>query len=238
MYVEIEALTKIIDKNKVLDKVSLKMDKGKIYGIKGKNGSGKTMLLRAVCGLIKPTEGLVKVGEKQIGKDVTFPDSVGVLIENPGFIPSLSGYDNLKMLADIKRLIGKEEIEAVMEKVGLEKSCFKKKYKTYSLGMKQKLGIAAAIMEKPELILLDEPTNALDEESVRKLLDILKIEKKIINLKKKKSPCRTRVVPTTYPNVFAVPSMYSAYPVRVLLYRYAYLHPVLVQHHFWSTRAS
>jgi hypothetical protein len=153
------------------------MDKGKIYGIKGKNGSGKTMLLRAVCGLIKPTEGLVRVSGKQIGKDVTFPDSVGVLIENPGFIPSLSGYDNLKMLADIKGLIGKEEIEAAMEKVGLEKACFKKKYKTYSLGMKQKLGIAAAIMESPELILLDEPTNALDEESVRKLLDILKEEK-------------------------------------------------------------
>ena len=135
------------------------------------------MLLRAICGLIKPTEGLVRVSGKQIGKDVTFPDSVGVLIENPGFIPSLSGYDNLKMLADIKGLIGKEEIEEAMEKVGLEKSCFKKKYKTYSLGMKQKLGIAAAIMEKPELILLDEPTNALDEESVRKLLDILKEEK-------------------------------------------------------------
>ena len=117
MYVEIEALTKIIDKNKVLDDVSLAMDKGKIYGIKGKNGSGKTMLLRAICGLIKPTEGLVRVSGKQIGKDVTFPDSVGVLIENPGFIPSLSGYDNLKMLADIKGLIGKEEIEAVMEKV-------------------------------------------------------------------------------------------------------------------------
>ena len=177
MYVEIEALTKIIDKNKVLDDVSLEMDKGKIYGIKGKNGSGKTMLLRAICGLIKPTEGLVRVSGKQIGKDVTFPDSVGVLIENPGFIPSLSGYDNLKMLADIKGLIGKEEIEAVMERVGLEKSCSKKKYKTYSLGMKQKLGIAAAIMESPELILLDEPTNALDEESVRKLLDILKEEK-------------------------------------------------------------
>ena len=87
MYVEIEALTKIIDKNKVLDDVSLEMDKGKIYGIKGKNGSGKTMLLRAICGLIKPTEGLVRVSGKQIGKDVTFPESVGVLIENPGFIP-------------------------------------------------------------------------------------------------------------------------------------------------------
>ena len=139
MYVEIEALTKIIDKNKVLDDVSLAMEKGKIYGIKGKNGSGKTMLLRTICGLIKPTEGVVRVSGKQIGK---------------------------------------EEIEAVMEKVGLEKSCFKKKYKTYSLGMKQKLGIAVAIMESPELILLDEPTNALDEESVRKLLDILKEEKK------------------------------------------------------------
>jgi hypothetical protein len=177
MYIEIDDLTKVIDKHKVLDKVSIKLEKGKIYGIKGKNGSGKTMLLRAICGLIKPTEGEVRVGEKVIGKDAAFPESVGVLIENPGFIPSFSGYENLKMLADIKKLIGKEDIEAVMEKVGLEKACFKKKYRTYSLGMKQKLGIAAAIMEKPDLILLDEPTNALDEESVRKLLDILREEK-------------------------------------------------------------
>ena len=177
MYIEIDDLTKVIDKHKVLDKVSIKLDKGKIYGIKGKNGSGKTMLLRAICGLIKPTEGEVRVGDKVIGKDATFPESVGVLIENPGFIPSFSGYENLKMLADIRKLIGKEDIEAVMEKVGLEKACFKKKYRTYSLGMKQMLGIAAAIMEKPDLILLDEPTNALDEESVRKLLDILREEK-------------------------------------------------------------
>lgn len=177
MYIEIDDLTKVIDKHKVLDKVSIKLEKGKIYGIKGKNGSGKTMLLRAICGLIKPTEGEVRVGEKVIGKDAAFPGSVGVLIENPGFIPSFSGYENLKMLADIKKLIGKEDIEAVMEKVGLEKACFKKKYRTYSLGMKQMLGIAAAIMEKPDLILLDEPTNALDEESVRKLLDILREEK-------------------------------------------------------------
>ena len=177
MYIEIDDLTKVIDKHKVLDKVSIKLEKGKIYGIKGKNGSGKTMLLRAICGLIKPTEGEVRVGEKVIGKDAAFHESVGVLIENPGFIPSFSGYENLKMLADIKKLIGKEDIEAVMEKVGLEKACFKKKYRTYSLGMKQMLGIAAAIMEKPDLILLDEPTNALDEESVRKLLDILREEK-------------------------------------------------------------
>lgn len=177
MYIEIDDLTKVIDKHKVLDKVSIKLEKGKIYGIKGKNGSGKTMLLRAICGLIKPTEGEVRVGDKVIGKDAAFPESVGVLIENPGFIPSFSGYENLKMLADIKKLIGKEDIEAVMEKVGLEKACFKKKYRTYSLGMKQMLGIAAAIMEKPDLILLDEPTNALDEESVRKLLDILREEK-------------------------------------------------------------
>ena len=177
MYIEIDDLTKVIDKHKVLDKVSIKLEKGKIYGIKGKNGSGKTMLLRAICGLIKPTEGEVRVGEKVIGKDAAFPESVGVLIETPGFIPSFSGYENLKMLADIKKLIGKEDIEAVMEKVGLEKACFKKKYRTYSLGMKQMLGIAAAIMEKPDLILLDEPTNALDEESVRKLLDILREEK-------------------------------------------------------------
>lgn len=178
MYVEIDSLTKIIDKHKVLDRVSLRLEKGKIYGIKGKNGSGKTMLLRAICGLIKPTEGSIKVGNKLIGKDITFPESVGVLIEKPGFIASLSGYNNLKMLADIKKLIGKHEIETVMKEVGIERVNFSKKYKTYSLGMKQKLGIAAVIMEKPELMLLDEPTNALDEESVSRLIDILKEEKK------------------------------------------------------------
>ncbi|NLL72918.1 MAG: ATP-binding cassette domain-containing protein [Clostridiales bacterium] len=177
MYIEIDSLTKIIGGQKVLQDINLQLKKGVIYGIKGKNGSGKTMLLRSICGLIKPTEGTVKIDGKLLGKDLTFPHSVGVLIENPGFIVNLSGYDNLKMLADIKGEIGKTEIEEVMEQVGLNRNDFRKKYKTYSLGMKQKLGIAAAVMEHPDLILLDEPTNALDEESVNRVIALLKKEK-------------------------------------------------------------
>lgn len=177
MYLDIRNLIKTIDGGQVLNDISVGMDKGLIYGIKGKNGSGKTMLLRAICGLIKPTKGMVIIDGKLIGKDITFPQSVGVLIEHPGFIANLSGYDNLKLLADIKGIIGRIEIEEVMDRVGLERSSFKKKYRTYSLGMKQKLGIAAAIMEQPDLILLDEPTNALDEESVIRLASILQEEK-------------------------------------------------------------
>lgn len=177
MYIEVENFTKTIDHQQVLDNVTIGMEKGNIYGIKGKNGSGKTMLLRAICGLIKPTRGSVKVDGKLLGKDITFPHSVGALIEHPGFIANLSGYDNLKMLADIKGNIGKTEIEAIMERLGLEPESFKKKYRKYSLGMKQKLGIAAAVMEHPDLILLDEPTNALDEESVNKMVSLLQEEK-------------------------------------------------------------
>lgn len=177
MYIEIENLTKVIGTQEILKDITVGMEKGMIYGIRGKNGSGKTMLLRAICGLIKPTKGSVKIDGSLLGKDITFPKSVGVLIESPGFISSLSGYENLKMLADIKGIIGKREIEEVMEKVGLERETFKKKYRTYSLGMKQKLGIAAAVMEGPDLILLDEPTNALDEESVRRVVTLLQEEK-------------------------------------------------------------
>lgn len=177
MYLEIENFTKIIDGQKVLKDITISMNKGMIYRIKGKNGSGKTMLLRGISGLIKPTKGRVIVDGDVLGVDISFPKSIGILIEQAGFIPSISGYDNLKMLGDIKGLVGKDEIEQTMEDVGLERSTFKKKYKAYSLGMKQKLGIAAAIMEKPDLILLDEPTNALDKESVNKVVALLQKEK-------------------------------------------------------------
>ena len=177
MYLVIENLTKIIDGQEILKDIRISMEKGMIYGVKGKNGSGKTMLLRAISGLIKPTKGRVIVDGDILGEDISFPKSIGILIEQAGFIPNISGYENLKMLADIRGLISKDEIEQTMVDVGLEKSCFKKKYKTYSLGMKQKIGIAAAIMEKPDVILLDEPTNALDEESVNKVVELLRKEK-------------------------------------------------------------
>ena len=150
--------------------------KGNVYGIRGINGSGKTMLFRAICGLINPTEGQITIDKKILHKDVSFPESIGVLIENPGFLPSYTGRYNLKLLADIKNIINYEKIDETLNLVGLDCND-KRKYKQYSLGMKQKLGIAQALMEDPELILLDEPTNALDEKSVENILSIIEKEK-------------------------------------------------------------
>lgn len=176
MYVEVKKATKMIDKITILDSVSMQLDKGKIYGLKGKNGSGKTMLIKAICGLIRLNQGEIVVDGITLGRNREFPPSVGALIETPGFIENYSGYKNLKLLADIKGMIGEMEIRAVMEELGLNPD-EKKRVKKYSLGMKQKLGIAAAIMEHPDLILLDEPTNALDAESVKRLNELLKREK-------------------------------------------------------------
>jgi len=176
VYLELEQVSKRIKGDTVLDNISISMQRGKIYGIRGINGSGKTMLLRAICGLIHTTQGTVKIDGQVIGKDCDFPKSVGALIENPGFIETYSGYQNLKSLADIKGEIGKERIVEILELVGLD-PLNKKKVKKYSLGMKQKLGIAAALMERPDLIILDEPTNALDEQSVKNLRKLLLSEK-------------------------------------------------------------
>ncbi len=173
MNIEVENLTKIISKNTVLNNINIKMEQGKIYGLKGKNGSGKTMLMRAICGLIIPTEGRIIIDGKVLGKDISFPESIGALIESPGFISNYSGYKNLKILAEIQGKIEKEKIKQTISLVGLDPED-NKKFKKYSLGMKQKLGIAAAIMEEPEIIILDEPTNALDENSIKKLGGILR----------------------------------------------------------------
>lgn len=182
MKIEINNVWKKIGQTEVLKDINLEFEGGKIYGLRGKNGSGKTMLMRAICGLINVTKGEIVINGKKLGKDMSFPDSVGVLIENPAFIDSFSGYRNLKALADINHIIGEEEIKNVIKLVGLDPNN-KKKYKTYSLGMKQRLGIAAAIMEKPEIILLDEPINALDEngvEEIREILFNLRSEERII----------------------------------------------------------
>lgn len=175
-YIKIKNLSKKIKKNVVLDHINLKLDKGKIYGFRGINGSGKTMLFRAICGLITPTEGEIIIDNKKLHKDISFPESIGILIENPGFLPNYSGKQNLKLLADIKDIITSEDIDKIITLVGLDPND-SRKYKQYSLGMKQKLGIAQALMEDPDLILLDEPTNALDEDSVRNVLDIIEKEK-------------------------------------------------------------
>lgn len=165
MEIEVRNLTKIISGNLILDNINIKMTRGKIYGLKGKNGSGKTMLMRAICGLILPTEGEVIIDGQVLGKDISFPNSLGALIESPGFISNYSGFKNLKILSEIQDKIDDNKINEVLAMVGLDPK-EKKKFKKYSLGMKQKLGIAAAIMEEPEIIILDEPTNALDESSV------------------------------------------------------------------------
>lgn len=165
MEIEVRNLTKRISGNLILDNINIKMTGGKIYGLKGKNGSGKTMLMRAICGLILPTEGQVIIDGQVLGKDISFPNSLGALIESPGFISNYSGFKNLKILSEIQGKIDDNKINEVLTMVGLDPK-EKKKFKKYSLGMKQKLGIAAAIMEEPEIIILDEPTNALDESSV------------------------------------------------------------------------
>jgi len=159
-YIELKNVTKEINGNLILSNINLNLDRGKIYGIKGKNGSGKTMLFRAICGFIR-TDGSVIVDGKAIGKDGSYPDSIGVLLENPGF-------KNLKYLAEINNKINDNDITNILKEVGLDPT-EKKSFRKYSLGMKQKLGIAQAIMENPDVVILDEPTNALDEESVKKI---------------------------------------------------------------------
>ncbi len=177
MYIEIKDYTKTIKDATVLKDVNLRFESGIVYGLKGKNGSGKTMLMRAIAGLIKPTSGSVDINGKVLGKDMSFPESIGVLIENPAFLPGCTGFENLEILASIQKRIGKEDIEETLEAVGLEPHD-KRKYKKYSLGMKQKLGIAAAVMEHPDIIILDEPINAIDEDGVNRVEAILEKEKK------------------------------------------------------------
>lgn len=172
MYLEIKNICKTIGSAEILKHINLEMERGKIYGLRGKNGSGKTMLMRTICGLILPTEGEIVIDGETLGKDISFPRSIGALIENPGFIADYSGMKNLEVLASIQNHIKKEEIAACMEELGLDPND-KKKFKKYSLGMKQKLGIIAAVMENPDIIVLDEPLNALDEKTVNTVKEIL-----------------------------------------------------------------
>lgn len=177
MKINIDNISKSFDKGLVLNNINLYFESGKVYGLKGRNGSGKTMLLRAISGLILPDKGTIKIDDKILGDDLSFPPSVGVLIENPGYIPELSGKENLRNIADIKSVVSDKEINEIMKYFDLEPES-KKSVKKYSLGMKQKLGLCMAFMEDPELVLLDEPMNALDEKAVNDLKDlILKKEK-------------------------------------------------------------
>lgn len=165
MLISIEHYSKTIKGNKVLDDICMELSGGRIYGLQGINGSGKTMLMKAVCGLIRPTEGTVIINGKRLGKDISFPESIGILIENPAFISKYTGLKNLNILAALQNRIKEADIRDILKKVGLDPDD-KRVYRKYSLGMKQRLGIACALMEKPDLLLLDEPFNALDERGI------------------------------------------------------------------------
>lgn len=172
----IKNLSKSIKNRKVLDNVDLTFESGNIYGLVGRNGSGKTMLLRAICGLIFPDEGIITIDSRQLHKDISFPESCGAIIEHTELLPNFTAFENLKILGKIKNIATDETIKATIRSVGLDPES-KAKVKTYSLGMKQKLSIAQALFEDPDILLLDEPTNALDEESVNVIRDILIEEK-------------------------------------------------------------
>lgn len=175
MIIRTKNATKYIRGALILDKVNVEFESGKIYGLQGPNGSGKTMLMRLVGGLIRPTSGEVYIDENKLGQSFDFPTSMGLLIENPAFLPNYTGLKNLELLAGIKGNVTLDQIRQTIRDVGLNPDD-KRKYRKYSLGMKQRLGIAAAIMEKPDLILMDEPTNALDDTGVEQICQLLRRE--------------------------------------------------------------
>lgn len=174
--IDINNVSKTIHKNKVLDGVTLHMESGTVYGLQGINGSGKTMLMRMILGLIHPTEGSVSVNGEVLGKEIEFPRSVGFLLETPAFLDRYSGFENLKMLSELRWNLSDGQICEIISMVGLNPTD-KKKYRKYSLGMKQRLGIAAAVMGEPEIVILDEPTNALDDSGVEVVKQIIKEQK-------------------------------------------------------------
>ena len=176
MNIKISHVSKIIKNNPVIKDISMELQSGAVYGFKGINGSGKTMLMRLISGIIRPSQGEISMNGKILGKDISFPNSIGVFLENPAFLDAYSGFNNLKLLASIKSVASDDDIRNTLLRVGLDPDS-NKKYKKYSLGMKQRLGIAAAIMEKPEIVILDEPTNSLDEDGVDLVKHIVRNEK-------------------------------------------------------------
>ena len=182
--IELQNVVKRFRDQVVLKNVLISFEKGKIHGIVGRNGSGKTVLFKCICGLMHPEEGVILVNGKRVGRDVDMPEDIGAIIEAPGFLPNYSGYKNLRFLANIRRKIGKEEILNVLKTVGLDPES-RKHVGKYSLGMRQRLGIAQAIMEDPEILILDEPMNGLDTagvQDIRALLLELKAQGKTILL--------------------------------------------------------
>ncbi|MGN0800902.1 MAG: ABC transporter ATP-binding protein [Christensenellales bacterium] len=171
--ISVQNVSKDFGQERVLNSVSRDFEQGKIHGIVGNNGSGKTVLMKCICGFLIPTEGTVTVNGKRVGRDVDFPPGLGLIIETPGFLPNLSGAKNLEILASLNKKIGLAEIADSIRRVGLD-PLMKKPVGKYSLGMRQRLGIAQAIMEDPALLILDEPLNGLDKHGVREMRDLIK----------------------------------------------------------------
>lgn len=166
--IEVKNLSLQIDKHQILQDVTVSFEQGQIHGLVGRNGSGKTMLMKCICGFVRPTAGTILVKNQQVGKNIDFPDDMGIIIETPGFIPQYSGLRNLKLLAALNHRIGTEQIRAAMRSVGLDPD-MKRKVRKYSLGMRQRLGLAQAIMENPSILILDEPFNGLDKDGVAEM---------------------------------------------------------------------
>ena len=166
-------LHKSFGKEEILHGIDREFACGKIHGIVGNNGSGKTVMMKCICGFLRPDEGQVIVNGKQIAKDIDFPDSMGIIIETPGFLPNMTGIKNLKLLASLRDCIGTKEICQALERVGLDPD-LKKPVSKYSLGMRQRLGIAQAIMENPSILILDEPFNGLDKNGVAQIRDLIR----------------------------------------------------------------
>lgn len=175
--INVRDINLILGKTQILKDINVTFEAGKINGLIGRNGSGKTMLMKCICGFIRPTSGEITVNGKRVGRDVDFPEDMGIIIETPGFIPYYSGYKNLKLLAGLNNRIGKDEIRNSMEQVGLDPD-LKRHVRKYSLGMRQRLGLAQAIMENPKILILDEPLNGLDKDGVMEMREYLLSYKK------------------------------------------------------------
>lgn len=176
MILTAEHISKTIRGREILRDVSLELHSGKVYGFVGRNGSGKTMLFRALSGLMGLTSGTVRWGDQVLKRDFAVLPNLGIVLENVGLYPNLTGLENLRYLANIRKKCTQEDLRAVLERVGLDPDD-KRTYGKYSLGMKQRLAIAQAIMEQPDVLMLDEPTNALDSEAVVQVRDIITQEK-------------------------------------------------------------
>ena len=169
----IENLRKSFGEEEILHGICREFETGKIHGIVGNNGSGKTVMMKCICGFLRPDEGHVFVNGLEVGKDIDFPEDMGIIIETPGFLPGVTGMKNLKLLASLRGIADDRRIRQTIERVGLD-SKLRKPVSKYSLGMRQRLGIAQAIMEDPSLLRLDEPFNGLDKHGVAKIRSLIK----------------------------------------------------------------